>query len=454
MGAAAAARPLMHLGLDVSYIAMGGRWRDPAALRGRRFPDVELYEDVARLAERGLLDMIFSGDGTGVPDTYGGSRDAAIEWGINWPRQDFNPLLVAMSRVTRHIGFGLTYSTTFMHPYYCARLMNSLDHITGGRVAMNLVTSTRKSDYANFGMDALMDHGARYDRMEEFVDVCRRLWDSTEADAMVWDAATGRVTDPAKVHDVSHRGRFFNVAGPLNTPPSPQGRPVLIQAGGSPRGVTASARVADHVFGAEGTLTAQAAQRQALDAALRAEGRDPDTVGILWQTPIAVAETDAAAIARKDRQLETMPPDAVGAYLSYNNGYDFATLPARFTLRELQAEIVAAQASPVGVVHQMGTELGWNTEMTRADFLAEGARYATNHNTMLAGSAAQVADRLEEAFEATGSRGGFMLGHTASLMEDLTAIVDLLVPELQRRGRFRTGYTARTLRGMLGGTTD
>ncbi len=445
-------KPLMHLGLDVSYIHMGGRWRDPAALAGRRFPDVELYEDIARLAERGLLDMIFSGDGTGVPDTYAGSRDAAVEWGINWPRQDFNPLLVAMSRVTRHIGFGLTYSTTFMHPYYTAWLLNSLDHITGGRVAMNLVTSTRKSDAANFGFDQLMEHGARYDRMEEFVDVCRALWDSAEPDAMIWDAATGRVTDPARIHGVSHRGRFFQVEGPLNTPPSPQGRPVLIQAGGSPRGIQASARVADHVFGGEMALSAQAAQRRALDEALTAEGRDPAAVGILWQTPIAVAATEREAVARKDRQLQTMPPDAVGAYLSYNNGYDFATLPARFTLRELQAEVVAAHASPVGVVHQMAAELGYDTEMTRAEFLEEGARYATNHNTMLAGTAAQIADRLEEAFEATGSRGGFMLGHTACLMEDLTAIVELLVPELQRRGRFRTGYTARTLRGMLGGT--
>ena len=452
--AGSAARPLIHLGFDVSYIAMGGRWRNPAALGGRRFPDVTIYEDLARLAERGLLDMIFSGDGTGVPDTHGESRNAAVEWGINWPRQDFNPLLVAMSRVTRHIGFGLTYSTTFMHPYYCARLLNSLDHVTGGRVAMNLVTSTRRSDYANFGMDALMDHGARYDRMEEFVDVCRLLWDSADADAMLWDEATGRVTDPAKVHDVCHKGRFFDVEGPLNTPPSPQGRPVLIQAGGSPRGIVASARVADHVFGAEGTLAAQAAQRRALDAALLAEGRDPARVGILWQTPVSVAETEREAVARKDRHLQAMPPNAVGAYLSYNNGYDFATLPGRFTLRELQDAVVAAQASPVGVVHQMGTARGWDTEMSRAEFLAEGARYATNHNTTLAGSAAQVADRLEDAFEATGSRGGFMLGHTPSLFEDLTAIVDLLVPELQRRGRFRTAYEARTLRGMLGGTGE
>ncbi|WP_200845051.1 NtaA/DmoA family FMN-dependent monooxygenase [Roseomonas sp. 18066] len=443
------AKPMMHLGFDLSYAHMGGRWRKPEALRGHRFPDVGMYEQVARLAERGCLDLLFTGDGTGVPDTYGGSRDAAIEWGMNWPRQDFNPLMVAMSRVTRHIGFGLTYSSTFMHPYYLSRLMNSIDHITGGRVAMNLVTSTRKSDAANFGFDELMEHEARYDRMEEFVDVCRLLWDSAQPDAMLWDAATGRVTEPSRIGDVRHHGRFFKVEGPLNTPPSPQGRPVLVQAGGSPRGIRASAYVADHVFGQDMALASQARQRVALDKALVELGKDPAKVGILWQTPITVAESRAEAVARKDSLLSFIPPEAVGAYLSYNCGYDFSTLPARFTLGDIQKEIVAANASPVGPVQKMAEELGEDTEMTRAEFLEEGARYATSHNTMLAGTAPELADILEEAFEATGSRGGFMLGHTASLFEDLTGIVELLVPELQRRGRFRTRYSTTTLRETL-----
>ena len=442
-------KPRMHLGFDFSYTHTGGRWRMPGAWPGRTFPDVAMYEDVARIAERGCLDMIFSGDGTGVPDTWRGSRDAAVEWGMNWPRQDLNPIMVAMSRVTRHIGYGLTYSSTFMHPYYTARLMNSLDHVTGGRIAMNLVTSTRPADAANFGMDELMEHGSRYDRMEEFVDVCRKLWDSAEPDAMLWDYATGRVGDPSKVHGVSHRGRFFKVDGPLNTPPSPQGRPVLIQAGGSPRGVRASAYVADHVFGADMPLPLQVKQRAALDEALRALGRDPSAVGILWQTPIVVAETERDAQAQRDRLLTAVPAEAVGAYLSYNAAYDFSTLPARFTLRELHAEIVAANASPVGFVHELSLRLGADAEITRDEFFHHGLRNATAWDTTVAGTPAQLADRLEEVFEATGSRGGFMLGHIVSLPGDLLAIVDLLVPELQRRGRFRTEYKGRTLRENL-----
>ena len=442
-------KPRMHLGFDFSYTHMGGRWRMPGAWPGRTFPDVAMFEDVARVAERGCLDMIFSGDGTGVPDTWRGSRDAAIEWGMNWPRQDLNPIMVAMSRVTRHVGYGLTYSSTFMHPYYTARLMNALDHVTGGRIAMNLVTSTRPADAANFGFYELMEHGSRYDRMEEFVDVCRKLWDSAEPDTMLWDHATGRVGDPAKVHGVSHHGRFFKVEGPLNTPPSPQGRPVLIQAGGSPRGVRASAYVADHVFGADMPLALQVKQRAALDEALTALGRDPSAVGILWQTPVVVAETEREAQAQRDRLLTAVPAEAVGAYLSYNAAYDFSTLPARFTLRQLHAEIVAANASPVGFVHELSLRLGPDTEITRDEFFHHGLRNATAWDTTIAGTPAQLADRLEEVFEATGSRGGFMLGHIVSLPGDLIAIVDLLVPELQRRGRFRTEYKGRTLRDNL-----
>jgi alkanesulfonate monooxygenase SsuD/methylene tetrahydromethanopterin reductase-like flavin-dependent oxidoreductase (luciferase family) len=294
-----------------------------------------------------------------------------------------------------------------------------------------------------------MEHNGRYERMEEFVDVCRKLWDSAEPDAMLWDEVTGRVTDPAKVHHVRHEGKFFKVEGALNTPPSPQGRPVLIQAGGSPRGIRASAYVADYVFGPDMALSRQVKHRAALDQALRDQGRDPARVGILWQTPIVVGDTEQEALAQRERLLTAIPQEAVGVYLSYNNGYDFSTLPERFTLAEVQQKIIAAQASPIGFVHELALELGENTEISRDTFFDYGVRSATAYDKTVAGSAVQVANILEEAFEATGSRGGFMLGHTVSVPADLIRIVDLLVPELQRRGRFRTGYQGRTLRDHL-----
>ena len=440
---------MMHLGFDLSYIHMDGRWRLPGAQVGPGFPDVGMYEEIARIAERGCLDMLFSGDGTGIPSTWRGSRDASIKWGISWPRQEMSPLMTAMSRVTKHIGFGVTYSTTFMHPYYLARLLNSLDHTTGGRIAFNVITSTRRSDFDNYGFADIMDHGARYDRMEEFIDVCRALWDSAAPDTMIWDRDTGVVGDPAKMRDVDHSGAYFRVKGPLNTPPMPQGRPILLQAGGSARGIKAAAYVADMAFGADMPLDLQVAQRAALDRELLALGRDPQTVGIMWQTPIVVAETEKAAAARKDLLLTAIPPEGAGVYLSHNAGYDFSTLPERFTLGELHADIVASQASPVGFVRDLMHVIGADTDITRAEFLEHGLRFATGHETTLAGTPSSVADRLEEIFDATGSRGGFMLGHTVAMPLDLINVVDLLVPELQRRGRFRREYRGRTLRENL-----
>jgi FMN-dependent oxidoreductase (nitrilotriacetate monooxygenase family) len=439
----------MHLAFDLSYIHMEGRWRMPGAWPGQTYPDVAAFEEIARIAERGLLDMLFSGDGTGVPSTWQSSRDAAVRWGVSWPRQDLAPLAVAMSRVTKHLGFGVTYSTTFMHPYYLARLFNSLDHVTCGRIAFNVITSTRRSDYANYGYDDLVGHDERYDRMEEFIDVCRALWHSVEPDTMLWDHETGRVGDPGKVHDVEHRGRFFKVSGPLNTPPSPQGRPVLLQAGSSPRGIRACAYVADMAFAPDMPLQLQIAQRKALDEAVAALGRDPQSMGIVWQQPCVVAETESEALARRELLLTAIPAEGVGVYLSHNSGYDFSTLPARFTLGELHREIIASQASPGGFMREMVARLGADTEITREELFEYGRLFATSYTRTVAGTAAQVADYLEEAFEATGSRGGFMLGDVVSMPGDLAAIVDLLVPELQRRSRFRCEYKGSTLRENL-----
>ena len=440
----------MNLGFDVSYIAMDGRWRMPGSWPGgMTFPDVAMYEDIARLCERGCLDLVFSGEGTGIPSTWKDSIETAVEWGMTFPRQDLNPLMVAMSRVTQHVGYGITYASTFMHPYYIARLMNSMDHITGGRMALNVVTSTRLADAANFGFDQLMEHGARYDRMDEFIDVCLKLWDSVALDAMVWDRETGRVADPSKVKPIDHVGRFFKVKGPLNTPPSPQGRPVLVQAGGSPRGLKTAASFVDMAFGENMAVPAQVKQRAALDEALRAHGRDPQTVGIMWQKPLVVAETSAEAKRRREGLLTMFPEEGVGVYLSHNSGFDFSKIPDRFTLGELNDQIAATQATPSGPVAIMGHKYGLATEMTRSEFLHEAMRYASHYDLTFAGSGKEVADHLEEVFEATGSRGGFMIGHPISMPGDLFDMVAYLIPELQRRGRFRTEYRGKTLRETM-----
>src|SRR3984893_13984449 len=286
-------KPQMHLAIDVSWTQVETTWREPGARINRHYPDVGLFEDIARVAERGLIDLIFFGDSTGIPSTWKGSIDDAVRYGVAWPRLDMSPWIAAMSRVTSHIGFGLTYSTTFMHPYYVARLLNSLDHLTNGRIAFNVVTSQRKADAQNYGFDELMEHDRRYDRMDEFIDVCKALWASVEPDAFEWNRETGLVADPAKVRAINHVGRFFKVKGPLSAAPSPQITPGLIQAGGSPRGIWASAGFVDHVFGAGKGMRLMAQQRRDMDAALRERGRDPEEVGIVWATKVIVGETAA-----------------------------------------------------------------------------------------------------------------------------------------------------------------
>jgi FMN-dependent oxidoreductase (nitrilotriacetate monooxygenase family) len=436
----------MHLAFDLSWTHLQGRWRLPGSWTGRVFPDMGLFKEVASIAERGRIDMIFFGDSVGVPSTWRGSFDEAVHWGIGFPRQDMSPFIAVLAQDTTHVGFGLTYSSTFMHPFYVARLLNSLDHVTNGRIAFNVVTSTRRSDAANYGFDELMEHNSRYNRMEEFVDICKSLWSSIDADAFVWDRQSGAVIqDPSKVRAINHSGPFFKVRGPLPCVPSPQGRPVLIQAGGSPRGIRASAHFADHVFGAGKALPLKVKHRAALDEALQAEGRDPSSVGILWDIILVVAETQDEAIRRKDRILSAIPLDAAGAFVSEHAGYDFSKLPQRFKLRELNEEIAATQASPVGFVHTMAYEVGGESEVTREEFFERAMKAATSYDHTIAGTAEQVADYLEEQFETTGSRGGFMIAHPMATPGDLLNVVDFLVPELQRRGRFRREYQGRTL---------
>lgn len=428
---------------------LDGRWRSAGSWVGRTYPDAAIFEEIARLAERGCIDMLFFGDGTGIPSTWKNSEEDAVRWGIGWPRQDMSPYIALMSRVTQHVGFGLTYASTFMHPFYVARLLNSLDHVTNGRMAFNVVTSTRRADAANYGFDELMEHDARYDRMEEFVEVCKALWHSVDTDAFEWNRDTGVVADPAKVRPINHKGRYFKVRGPLSVVPSPQVEPVLLQAGGSPRGIEALSGFAEHIFAANLPLPQKIRQRSLIDAALLQRGRDPASVGILFQAPMIVAETAQEAAAHKEKLLEMIPLEGLGAYLSHNSGYDFSKLPDRFKVAELNREVAASGASPVGLLHQLVLTYGEDVEMTREEFFMHGLRSATGYERTIAGDARQVSDHLETEFAATGERGGFMVSHPRATPRDLINIVDFLVPELQRRGRFRTRYTGRTLRENL-----
>lgn len=438
----------MHIGYDLSWTHLEGRWRLPGSWSHATYPDMRMFREIALIAERGLLDFIFFGDGNGIPSTYQGRRDGAVKWGLGWPRLDMSPFIAAMSQITSRIGYGLTYSSTFMHPFYTARLLNSLDHVTGGRLAFNVIASSRRADAANYGFDELMEHSRRYERMEEFMDVCLKLWASVEPDAFAWDRETGIVADPDKVHAINHKGDFFSVAGPLAVVPSPQRRPVIVQAGVSPRGMQAAAKFADLLFASSPGKEKQVTHRQRIDAAFAAEGRDLAKAGIVWDVVLIVGETEAEAKRRHAMLANALPREALPVWLSHHSGFDMSKLPATFTIAEINAEIVRSNASPVSFLN-MTQMFDPEATITREEFFDRLADHQTSSDHAVVGDARQIADYLEEIFIATGERGGFMIAHPMGVPRDLLNVIDFLVPELQRRGRFRSEYRGMTLRENL-----
>jgi alkanesulfonate monooxygenase SsuD/methylene tetrahydromethanopterin reductase-like flavin-dependent oxidoreductase (luciferase family) len=284
--------------------------------------------------------------------------------------------------------------------------------------------------------------------MEEFVDICQQLWDSVEPDAIVLDPETGVFADPEKVHAINYRGKFWDVRGPLNCLPSPQVHPVLLQAGQSERGIRASATFADYVFASPGTPEFQRSHRARLDTYAQEAGRSPRDIGILWGVQVIVGETEDEARAKRARMSKSWPIEAYAAYLSYNNGFDFSKLPATFTLGEARALIEAEEASQMGYVQRLILKEGEDREMTLEE-LVIGFRDSQIGGAIV-GDPVQIADRLEEIHENGGRNGGFMIsGWSGPTPRSQVEVVELLIPELQRRGVFRTEYEGTTLRDRL-----
>jgi FMN-dependent oxidoreductase (nitrilotriacetate monooxygenase family) len=294
----------IHLAADLSFLHTDYLWRLPGSWIGYDYYSTsEFYEDIARIAQRGVMDMLFFGDTGGTPEDYGGNHEAPVRYGAKWPRHDMAPMIPLMAKAASGVGFAITMSTTYHHPFYVARFFNALDHVTRGRIAWNAVTSAYKNEAANYGFDTMMDHDERYERAQEFLEVACKLWDSVEKDALIGDREKGIFADPAKVHRIDHRGRYFNVRGPLPALPSPQQRPVIIQAGLSGPGMDLAATYADMQFSTRRTVATMKQHRTALDAKLASVGRKPRDVGVLWSIRIQVAESEADAAEKERRYL-------------------------------------------------------------------------------------------------------------------------------------------------------
>jgi len=436
----------MHLAADISFLHTDYLWRMPGSWVGYPYySSSEFYEDIARIADRGVMDMLFFGDTGGTPEDYGGSYHAVVEHGAKWPRHDMSPMIPLMARAAQGVGFAWTLSTTYHHPFHCARLFNALDHVTKGRVAWNAVTSAYKNEAANYGYDEMMEHDERYVRADEFCNVACRLWDSVEPDAVVLDREKGVFMDPTKVHRIDHRGKYFNVRGPLPALPSPQRRPVIIQAGLSPPGLKLCAEFADLQFSTRRTLPSMQAHRAALDAALAQAGRTPRDIGILWSIRVEVAESDAEYAERERRYLEAVPPDAGLIEMSFQFNVDFSKARPDMRVADF-AEEVASQKGNLGSFDEIVKTV--DPKLTLREF---SKRYLLDRVLAATGTPRKIADKLEELHHGTGANGGFILARGFSASDNLKNFVDFVVPELQRRGLSKKKYTGRTLRENLNG---
>ncbi len=434
----------IHLAADLSFLHTDYLWRMPGSWIGYPYYGTsEFYEDIARIAARGVMDMLFFGDTGGTSEDYGGNHEAVVRYGAKWPRHDMTPMIPLMAKAASGVGFALTLSTTYHHPFHCARLFNALDHVTRGRIAWNAVTSAYKNEAANYGFDEMMEHDERYVRAQEFLEVAFKLWDSIEPDALILDRERGVYADPKKVHRIDHRGRYFNVRGPLPALPSPQRRPVVIQAGLSGPGMQLAATYAELQFSTRRTLASMKQHRQALDAALRAAGRKPRDIGILWSIRIEVAESDAHAAEKERRYLESIPPEAGLVEMSAQYGVDFSTAKPGMRLADF-ADAVRAQKGNLGSFEELLKTADPNQSLK--DF---AYRFLVDRILTATGTPQKIADKLEELHHETGANGGFILGRGYSASGNIADFVDYVVPELQRRGLAKTKYAGPTLRENL-----
>ncbi len=411
-------------------------WRHPRG--GRDFLGAAHYQTVARSLERGLFDLVFFADRLAMSSRYGGSIEVGARHGDqDATRLDPLPVLGVMAAVTSRIGLGATRSTTYARPYSLAREFATLDHLSGGRAAWNVVTSVNQGEADNFGLESHLGHDERYDAADEFTELAFALWESWEADALVLDRERGVYADPARIRTVDHEGRFFRCRGPLNIPRPPQGRPVIIQAGSSARGQDFAARWAEVVFSIQPDRERMRRFREDLRSRAERQGRDPSGIKVLTAVMPFVAASRAEAEERREEHNAFVHPLVGLSTLSSHMNLDFSRLPPDAPVADLKVEGMRGLFEVVRHLSGQG--------MTLAEV---GHRYGESVLVpQLAGTPGDVADRLEDLF-AAGACDGLVVtpAHLPHGFDDFVAGV---VPELQRRGLFRERYEGAALREHL-----
>lgn len=411
-------------------------WRHPDVPAGATL-DFSFYRHLAQTAERGKIDMIFFGDmmAAQYPEDETLGRTARVL------RPDPMVLLSALSAVTENIGLIATVSTSYYEPFHVARKFATLDHLSGGRAGWNVVTSWNEMEARNFNRETVLDHGLRYERAHEFIDVARKLWDSWEDDAFVHDKQTGAFFDPGKLHVTNHKGRFFSARGPLNVARPPQGYPVIVQAGSSDDGKAFAAKHAEVIFTAQPGLAQARAFYADIKSRAREAGRAPEAIKVMPGIMPVVGESKAQAEAQFAEIQNLIDPKIGWVVLSRHlGGTDLSKYPLDGPVPDL----------PRTQGNQSRQKL--LLDLARAEGLTLRQLYervvGTRGHWIVKGTAREIVDELEEWISGEAADGFNVM--PPWLPGGLEDFVESVVPELQRRGLFRREYEGRTLRENLG----
>lgn len=421
-----------------------GLWRHPQD-RSVEYKDLEYWTDLAQILERGFFDGIFIADVLGIYDVYHQSAEHALTGAVQVPVNDPLQIVPAMAAVTKHLGFGVTTSISFEHPYPFARRISTLDHLTKGRVGWNIVTSYLESGSKNLGLKTQVNHDNRYDIADEYLEVLYKLWEgswegSWEEGSVLRDRESGIFADYKKVHPIQHEGKYFTVPGIHICEPSPQRTPVLYQAGASSRGQKFASQNAECVFIAAPSKIATKKVVQGIRQKLVQEGRDPYSVKIYALLSIVTDETDAKAQAKFKEYQSYGSYDGALTLLSGWSGVDFSQYQPTDKVEYIQTNAI-----------QSLLDSYVNADPQRVWTIEEIANWNSlgGNGPVLVGSAETVSDALEQWVEDTDVdvfNLAYILAH-----QTFADVVEFIVPELQKRGVYQTSYAQGTLREKLFG---
>ena len=410
-------------------------WRHPDGVADSGANLAHLVE-IARLAERGLFDMFFMADSVSF---WRGSLESMTHDSYGTWIEPFT-LMCALAQHTSHLGLVCTATTTYDQPYSLARRFASLDLISGGRAGWNLVTSANRSEADSFGLAEHVEKSERYRRAREFAQTVRGLWNSWGDDAFVRDKRTGIYFDRDRLQVMEHAGEFFRVRGPLNVSPSPQGEPVLVQAGASDDGRALAAETAEVIFGAQQTLAGAQAFYADVKARMAAHGRDPDGLKIMPGLLVALGRTHDEAVDKYEALQELIDPLTGLQLLSKRLDYDLSGYPVDGPLPDIPRNATASTRVDLFV------EIARREKLTIRDLYRRVA--GARGHCEIVGTLVEVADMMEEWVTGAACDGFNIM--PPIFPSGLRDFVDLVVPELQRRGLYRTAYAGTTLRENLG----